>query len=426
MSRVLVPAQLEYFVKDHGTVSSGSVDIDTKDGMFHIITVGGDITINSPNWSIGNLDKITIVLKNAYDGFVDFHSDYNFSHTGHFQNDYVEISVYHFSSKIISFVEQYTGGGYVYLDSWNANALSEGDTFDSLTGPIAINGDGSRFVIKGTSGILSSAAIYTATDTTGFKKYSYNEKDLPGSHDNAGDGLAISNDGDELVVTNPEYDDAQTNQGIVYSYTWSSDWNTSSANLVAPTPTANERFGIDVDLSDNGLTLVIGAVGSGSVYIYDRTTTSGTWTQRTGGNAGKITVAGVSFGSSVAISENKNILAVGAETANSSAGAIYIYSWGGSSWTQDQIINFSYSTAEKVGYEISISGDGETIIATTQYEKNDLLIFKKRGSSWEHVHGFNTMKDSTSDLQYSTINYNGSSICIVDTQIKRVTQYKLI
>src|SRR5207247_2591128 len=138
----------------------------------------------------------------------------------------------------------------------------------------------------------------------------------------------------------------------------------------ASNPEADDQFGISVALSDNGNTLAVGATGedsaltgvrpgivnettagnaapgAGAVYVYTRSGT--TWTQEAyikTSNTGVLDL----FGFSVSLSADGDILAVGAigessaatgiggnQTDNSAAdaGAVYVYTRIGTTWTQ--------------------------------------------------------------------------------------------
>jgi len=134
--------------------------------------------------------------------------------------------------------------------------------------------------------------------------------DGPASNADFGFSVAMSENGSSLVIGAPG------NNSI-----WIYNWNGSSWTYIAGItgPVANAKFGWSVDLSSDGLRLIVGArdeqigadIGRGAAYCYDRASTGVTFTQR-----GKIIAAGGTandyFGTSVAINEGGGFVAIGA------------------------------------------------------------------------------------------------------------------
>lgn len=90
------------------------------------------------------------------------------------------------------------------------------------------------------------------------------------------------------------------------------------------------------------------------------------------------------FGSSVAISSDGNIVAVGVPAYNSNRGAVYVYYFNGSGWEPIQILsNAADSEAragDALGYSVTISGDGNYITAGAPGFNNSrgaAYLFKK-------------------------------------------------
>ena len=52
-------------VKDHGTVSTGTVTVDVRIASHHILTVGGNITVSFVGWTSGVVEHVSIKLTNA-------------------------------------------------------------------------------------------------------------------------------------------------------------------------------------------------------------------------------------------------------------------------------------------------------------------------------------------------------------------------
>lgn len=149
----------------------------------------------------------------------------------------------------------------------------------------------------------------------------------PDADDWFGNSLALSSDGNTLAVgalyedgsghgINPVPDDNSTDAGAVYLFSRSG--TTWSAPVYIKASDLAKGFGTAVDLSDDGNLLAVGAPNSadgGHAYTFIRT--SGVWSEKqnlTGNN----TASGDSFGRSLALSGDGKVLAVGAPLEDSS------------------------------------------------------------------------------------------------------------
>jgi hypothetical protein len=125
--------------------------------------------------------------------------------------------------------------------------------------------------------------------------------------------------------------------------------------------------GTSVALSGDSNTLAVGGPGNnngvGAVWIFGRTGSTGPF----GTTGTKIVPSGYYgtsyFGSSVSLSENGSILAVGAPNDNISTGAGYIFTLGGTGWTQQaKLTPNNVSISNRLGLSVSLSSDG-TVVA---------------------------------------------------------------
>ncbi len=172
------------------------------------------------------------------------------------------------------------------------------------------------------------------------------------------------------------------------------------AYLKASNTGAADSFGSSVALSADGSTLAVGAsreasaatgVGgnetdnsaayAGAVYVFTRSST--TWSQRAYVKASN-TGAGDVFGSSVALSADGSILAVGAMWEDSAAtgiggdqlnnsaanaGAVYVFTRGATTWSQQTYLKASNTGADDYfGNNIAFSADGSTLAVGAWWE----------------------------------------------------------
>jgi hypothetical protein len=112
-----------------------------------------------------------------------------------------------------------------------------------------------------------------------------------------------------------------------------------------------------------------GGTSAGAAYIFTRSGSS--WSQQQKIQASDATEYD-QFGCSVSISSNGNKVIVGAQnedTGATDAGAAYIFTRSGSSWSEQQKIQASDKQAsDRFGQFVTISGDGYTAIVAAAWE----------------------------------------------------------
>jgi|GEM_PF-2151200 hypothetical protein len=168
--------------------------------------------------------------------------------------------------------------------------------------------------------------------------------------------------------------------------------------------TAGAQFGNSTTVSEDGTTMAVGAPdqASGAVYIFVRDTsvTPPVWSQQGRVSAGG---AGDKFGFSIALSSDGSTLAVGAQledssvggidpTANDSAadaGAAYVFTRTGSSWSQQAYIKAATPSAgDQFGIAVSLSDDGNTLAVGADQEDSSAsnsgaaYLFTRSGTTW--------------------------------------------
>ena len=220
-----------------------------------------------------------------------------------------------------------------------------------------------------------------------------------------GAALALSRDATILAVAAPHEDSAARgingNQrdnsaidaGAVYVFTRSGSAWLQQAYIKAPNSQAGDAFGFALALSADGNTLAVSAnfedsgatgvngsqadesaEGSGAVYVYVRAGTS--WSQQSYLKPSN-TNEGDRFGYSVALSDDGSTLAVGAigedsaatavngnqaDDAAAQAGAVYVFTRAGSSWSQRAYLKASNAEGgDMFGFCVALNGDGNTL-----------------------------------------------------------------
>jgi hypothetical protein len=243
--------------------------------------------------------------------------------------------------------------------------FGEGGALDGHIGAgVAISGDGSTIAIgaqhesSGARGIngnqnddsaYNAGAVYVFARTGGmWAQQAYVKASNAGSGDHFGNAVALSADGNTMAV--------------------SAYWESSAAT------------GINGNQNDNSIPQ------AGAVYVFTRSGT--TWTQQayikpsnTGtAGVGDVPGDGDQFGFSLALSDDGNTLAAGAtsedsvasgingnqaDNSASSAGAVYVFSRTGTTWSQQAYIKSDAPPAaaggDQFGYSVSLNGDGNAL-----------------------------------------------------------------
>lgn len=192
---------------------------------------------------------------------------------------------------------------------------------------------------------------------------------------NVNGGVALSADGNVVAVGSPVDDTAATDAGIVRVFAQLiGGWSQLGAAI--PGVAASDLAGSSVALSDDGLVLAVGAPGTSSemmpgpgptgwVRVYAWSGTA--WVQR--GN----TVYGRNdhdrFGYSVSLSDDGSVLAVGAPQRDayaSNAGQTAIFTWASGSWGETATIDGS-AADDRSGISVSLNGDGSRVAIGAPY-----------------------------------------------------------
>jgi len=274
-------------------------------------------------------------------------------------------------------------------------------------------------------GGCNSSTVVTATDvmldTIGYFKASNTDKDDSFAM------VAMSADGTTLVVGAPAEDSGATsvngdqtdnsirNSGAVYVFRLSATGWYQQAYVKASNTNQWDGFGGSIALSVDGNTLAVGAPGedsgatgvngdqtdnsasaAGAVYLFR--SDGQTWSQQAYIKASN-TDSEDEFGGSIALSADGNTLAVGAAGEDSSSigingdqyndgcecgssGAVYVFRFDDSEWSQQAYIKASntgvgtwwrenygfYFYGDRFGAAVTLSGDGNSLAVGAPYE----------------------------------------------------------
>ena len=181
--------------------------------------------------------------------------------------------------------------------------------------------------------------------------------------------VKLNEDGTYLIAGSYGDDTTQSAAGAAYIFTRSGTSWSQQAKIVASDPTANKWFGRVVSISNDGVYAICGAyrdnTDAGAAYVFVRSGSS--WSQQAKLVASDA-ATNAQFAYQVDINSAGTIAAVSANkrTATGSltnAGAVYVFSRDGTSWTEDEIIvSSTIAAADIFGESVAITGDGDKVI----------------------------------------------------------------
>jgi hypothetical protein len=240
-------------------------------------------------------------------------------------------------------------------------------------------------------GNAGAAYIFTRSGTTWSEQQKIQASDKQ-FNDEFGWSVAISDDGNTAIVGARFEDTGALNAGAAYIFTRSGTSWSEQQKIQASYKTRDDYFGTSVAISEDGNTAIVGAHGdnvddAGAAYIFTRSGT--TWTQQQKIQASD-KQGNDEFGKSVAISGDGNTAIVGARLEDTGvtigdAGAAYIFTRSGTTWTQQQKIQASdKQNYDEFGQSVAISGDGNTAIVGAYKEDSvgAAYIFTRSGTTW--------------------------------------------
>ena len=314
---------------------------------------------------------------------------------------------------------------------WSQQAFikpSNSSAFLLFGSSVSLSGDGNTLAVgadqesnsaTGVNGpinqgfVLASGAVYVfRRNGTDWTQQAYIKASNTGANDEFGLALSLSADGNTLAVgarfedstsnliNSGESNNSATNAGAVYVFRFSSSTWSQQAYIKGLNTRVGNLFGQSVSLSAVGNTLAVGATGedsastqvnsggtdtnaadAGAAYVFRFS--SSTWSQQAYIKASN-TGAGDFFGQSVSLSADGNTLAVGAMNEDSAsnqinngetdsnatdAGAVYVFRFSSSTWSQQAYIKASNTGAgDLFGQSVNLSTNGNVLAVGANLE----------------------------------------------------------
>ncbi len=362
------------------------------------------------------------------------------------------------------------GAVYVFVrsgDTWTQEAYlkaSNAQAGDFFGIQVRVSDTGSRIAVTATgedSGIVDNPADNSLADAgavyvfersgTTWTQQAYLKAANLGSGDGFGLSLALTGTGKALVVgavgedgsipgVNGTPNELAAESGAAYLFTFSGSGWSQQAYFKASNVSVNDTFGISVAVASDGKTIAVGAegensaafgidgdqndntaFGAGATYVF--TTNGTTWSQQAYVKASN-TESNDRFGEGVALSDDGNVLAVGAYGEENGEGAIYVFGRLGPTWTQQVLLKASNrDPSDSLGTNVAMSSSGKLLVTGATWEDSAArgtggaegdnsamdsgaaYVFGRSGTAWSQ--GLYLKASNTEALDYS-----GSSVAV--------------
>ena len=200
-----------------------------------------------------------------------------------------------------------------------------------------------------------------------------------------GRAVALSADGNTALIGGPHEKGAK---GAAWIFSRSGSTWSDEAMVAPPKGEASVWFGRGVAISADGTIAVVGDPGNGgdvgAAWVFEHT--EGKWAE-----VARLTGAGEEgrgqFGRSVAISADGSTVLVGAWADKSKTGAAWAFSRSGSTWTPlgSELTGLGEAGAGQFGRSVALSGDGTHAVIggnTDNHRAGAVWVFSRSGSTW--------------------------------------------
>jgi len=267
-------------------------------------------------------------------------------------------------------------GGHVRVYTWNGTTWTRtgSDMNGEATGDhsgtsVAMSADGNRIAIgaplnDGNGADSGHVRVYTWNGTAWTKAGS--DIDGEATNDNSGNSVAMSADGNRVVIGAKFNDGNGANSGHARVYTWNGTaWTKAGSDIDGEA--TNDNSGYSVAMSADGNRIAIGAIfnngranNAGHVRVY-------TWNGTAWTKAGSDIDGEAAFdylGYSVAMSADGNRIAIGApltDAGGDMAGSVRVHTWNGTAWAQTGANVNGKAADETAGFSVAMSANGTRI-----------------------------------------------------------------
>ena len=235
-----------------------------------------------------------------------------------------------------------------------------------------------------------------------------------------GRSVALSADGNTMIVGG-YFDDSGVGAARVFIRN-GGVWSQQGDKLIGAGAVGGASQGWSVALSADGNTAIVGGSsdngGAGATWLFTRNGT--TWTQQGNKLVGTGATGGAGQGEGVALSADGNTAIVGGPTDNANLGAMWIFTRAGTVWAQqgNKLVGTNaVATSGQVyqGQSVALSADGTTAIVGGPFDNANLgaaWVFARPGTSLTVTHDFNG--DGKSDILFRNTSSGAAAVWLMN------------
>jgi hypothetical protein len=251
---------------------------------------------------------------------------------------------------------------------------------------VALSANGNTALIGGTgdSGNTGAAWVFTRSSGVWTQQTKLVGSGAVGGTPQLGSSVALSGDGFTAAVGGPG-DNSSAGATWVFVLSAGGVWFQEGFKLVGTgvVGSVGPYQGLSVALNGDGTTLLVGGDGDnssvGAAWVF--TESSGVFSQQGNKLVGTGAVGPADQGGSVALSIDGNTAAIGGRLDNSGAGATWVFTRSGVTWSQlaGKIVGSGAQGTANQGSGVALSGDASTLLVGGPAD--DLNV----GASWPFV-----------------------------------------
>lgn len=313
----------------------------------------------------------------------------------------------------------------ILLAQWTqvGNDINGQTTNDRCGSSTAISADGSIVAIGSP---MSSSSFSGAGQVRVFKNtngsWTQIGADLNGesSGDQTGQAVSLSHDGSILAIGEPFNNDIGFTSGQVRVFkNVNNSWSQIGQDLFGQNAVA--EAGKSVDLSADGAIVAFGAPNTtvngvffaGKVKVFENQNNN--WVQKGEDIDGDGAI--IKFGTSVSLSANGNIIAIG-QTGDPSninpadTGRVKVYQYTGNQWVQLGNTIFGVEGQDEFGHRVSLSATGN-ILAIGSYAQGYVKVFELINGIWTQIGNTLTGNSQGDSFGYGlSLSSNGTHLAV--------------
>jgi FG-GAP repeat len=249
---------------------------------------------------------------------------------------------------------------------------------------VALSADGNTAIMGGLVDNKLTGAAWVFTRNDGVWVQQGSKLVGTGAVGQAGQGfsVALSADGNTAIVGGP-YDNSH--MGGVWVFNRNGGiWAQQGSKLVGSGAIGSAVQGVSVALSADGNTAIVGGTqdnsNSGAAWVFTRG--GSVWSQQGSKLVGTGAVGIATQGSAVALSADGNTAIVGGASDDSHTGAAWAYRRTGLEWSQDgsKLVGTGAAGRAGQGFSVALSADGNTVMV------GGLGDDSSTGAAWVFAH----------------------------------------